>query len=374
MQKLTLALSISLLSTFATATHSANAQSGPSPKTYIVMFKRNAVAQERVPEVANQMAQRAGGRVVYTYQDTIQGTAIEMPDVALQGLRNNPLVELVEADRPVRVIRPMAQTSSSVTTTSTQEVPWGITRVGGFGDGTGKTAWVIDTGIDGKHPDLRVDTRRCFTAFKSGPEAPLGCNDGNGHGTHVAGTIAALNNTIGVVGVAAGATVVPVKVLDTNGSGTISGVIAGIDYVASRGRIGDVANLSLGGGASTTLDNAVIAAANKGIKFAVAAGNEAQPANNASPARANGANIFTISAFGQGDYFAAFSNYGNPPIDYAAPGVNIKSTWKGGGYATLNGTSMATPHAAGILLLGTPKSASNVIGDPDGVPDRIIQR
>jgi subtilisin family serine protease len=405
MKKLTLALSISLLGALAPSFHLANAQTCSStgaymvdasgkcvdlgglqpqspaassvdnaPKTYIAVFKRNAVSKDRIPEVALQMAQKAGGRVRYVYQEAIQGTAIEMPVAALPGLQNNPLVERVEADQAVKLVKPAAQTTSSVTATSTQEVPWGITRVGGFADGTGKTAWVIDTGIDLKHPDLRVDSRRCFTAFKSGTEASLGCNDGNGHGTHVAGTIAALNNTIGVVGVAAGATVVPVKVLESNGGGTVSGVVAGIDYVAAKAMAGEVANMSLGGAASTTLDNAILSAAAKGIKFVLAAGNESQNANNVSPARVNGTNIFTISAFGQGDAFAWFSNFGNPPVDYAAPGVDIKSTWKGGGYATLSGTSMATPHAAGILLLGAPNSKTNVTSDPDGVPDRIIQR
>jgi subtilisin family serine protease len=395
MQKVIPALSISLFSILVSASHSATAQTCSSPgnymldangkcvnldglqpqnpsasggnarKTYIVMFKRNAVSKERVPEVARQMAQRAGGQVRYVYQDSILGTAIDMPEAALNALRNNPTVELIV---------PTARTNSSTTATSTQTVPWGITRVGGFRDGTGRTAWVLDTGIDLRHPDLRVNSQRCFTAFRSGTEATLGCNDGNGHGTHVAGTIAALNNAIGVVGVAAGATVVPVKVLDTNGSGTISGAIAGIDHVAARARAGDVANMSLSAGASSTLDNAVIAAAARGIRFVVAAGNNAQNANNASPARANGVNIFTISAFSQGDTFAPFSNFGNPPVDFAAPGVNVMSTWRGSSYAALDGTSMAAPHAAGILLLGVPNSVSNVLSDPDGMPDRIIQR
>jgi subtilisin family serine protease len=177
-------------------------------------------------------------------------------------------------------------------------------------------------------------------------------------------------DTVGVIGVAAGATVVAVKVLNSAGSGTNSGVIAGVNYVKTYGVAGDVANMSLGGGISTALDNAVFSASAK-VKFCLAAGNSSANANNSSPARVNGANIYTISAFGQGDVFAYFSNYGNPPIDYSEPGVSIYSTYKSGGYATLSGTSMATPHAAGILLLGAISSTKTVTGDPDGNPDKI---
>jgi hypothetical protein len=371
MRKITLAASI-VLTTLATALYSTPASSA-MVKTYIVVFKRDRVAKDQIPEVARQMAQ-GRGRLRHTYQSIIQGSAIEMPEAAMRGLQNHPLVETIEADQALRLIQPLNGTTTTTTTTSTQEIPWGISRVGGFGDGTGKTAWVIDTGIDLTHPDLRVDTQRCFTVFTSGTEAALGCNDGHGHGTHVAGIIGALNNSIGVVGVAAGATVVPVKVMDSNGSGTVAGAIAGIEHVMARAKVGDVVNMSLASGISSTFDNAVRNAASKGIKFVLAAGNSAQHTNNFSPARANGTNIFTISAFSQGDNFASFSNFGNPPIDYAAPGVSIKSTWKGGSYVFLSGTSMAAPHAAGVLLLGAPKSSSTVIGDKDTTPDRIIVR
>jgi subtilisin family serine protease len=130
--------------------------------------------------------------------------------------------------------------------------------------------------------------------------------------------------------------------------------------------------MSLGGGVSQALDDAVVAASSNGIKFCLAAGNEADDANNHSPARANGANIYTISAMSQGDNWASFSNFGNPPVDYCAPGVSVKSTWKDGGYNTISGTSMATPHASGVLLLGGAKASGTVNGDPDGNPDSII--
>jgi subtilisin family serine protease len=204
-----------------------------------------------------------------------------------------------------------------------------------------------------------------FVARETSPD------DLNGHGSHVSGTIAAKDNTIGVIGVAPGAPVVAVRVLDRRGSGSNSGVIAGVDYVAQNGRAGDVANMSLGGSVSTALDTAVVNAAATGVRFALAAGNESDDANNHSPARANGNNIYTVSAFAQGDKWASFSNYGNPPVDYAEPGVSIKSTWKDGGYNTISGTSMATPHLAGLLLAGSIRSGGTVIGDPDGNADTI---
>ena len=223
----------------------------------------------------------------------------------------------------------------------------------------------------GKAQDLNVDASRGFSAFTRGKDA--GVDDGNGHGTHVAGTIGAIDNAIGVIGVGAGATVIPVKVLDRRGSGSNSGVIAGLDYVAANGSPGDVANMSLGGGANTPLDDAVKAAASTGIIFALAAGNDSADANGSSPARANGPNIYTISAMDINDNFASFSNYGSP-VDYCAPGVAINSTWKDGGYRSISGTSMACPHAAGVLLVsgGNPSTSGTVNGDPDGSPDPII--
>jgi len=191
-------------------------------------------------------------------------------------------------------------------------------------------------------------------------------------GTHVAGTIAAINNDIGVVGVAAGATVISVKVLNSRGSGSYAGVIGGVDYVAANGKPGDVANMSLGGGFSQSLNNAVVAAAAKGIKFTLAAGNESTNAGTKSPASANGPNIYTISSMASGDNWSSFSNYGNPPVDYCAPGSSIYSTYKDGGYRTFSGTSMAAPHAAGVLLLGNAGDGGTVKGDPDGNPDSII--
>jgi subtilisin family serine protease len=159
-------------------------------------------------------------------------------------------------------------------------------------------------------------------------------------------------------------------VLDRRGSGSNSGVIAGVDYVAANAGSGDVANMSLGGGISTALDNAVIAASARCI-FVLAAGNSSTDASTSSPARADGPNIYTISAMDSSDTWAYFSNYGDD-VEYCAPGVAVFSTWKDGGYNTISGTSMAAPHAAGVLLLGNVFSDGQVSGDPDTSPDPII--
>jgi len=129
--------------------------------------------------------------------------------------------------------------------------------------------------------------------------------------------------------------------------------------------------MSLGGPAYQPLDDAVVALGKKGIKISLAAGNESDNANNHSPARANGLNVYTVSAMGTSDKWASFSNFGNPPVDFCAPGVSIYSTYKGGAYATMSGTSMAAPHVCGLLLLGNVNTDGKVIGDPDGNPDLI---
>lgn len=257
-----------------------------------------------------------------------------------------------------------------------QVTPWGITRVGGSIDGSGKTAWIIDTGIDLDHPDLNVDVSRSATFILKGPDSKS-ANDGNGHGTHVAGTVAAIDNQIDVVGVAAGATVVAVKVLDRRGSGTISGVIAGIEYVAEFAVNGEGANLSLGGGFSEALNLAVSTAASKGIFFAIAAGNSGADANNYSPASTEADFVWTISAHDINNVMPSFSNWSgptNPPIEFAAPGVSILSLWKDGGTKTISGTSMSAPHALGVLLNtnGNPNSDGLVSNDKDDDPDPIM--
>ncbi|AOL95536.1 S8 family serine peptidase [Porphyrobacter sp. LM 6] len=337
------------------------------PDAYICVFDASVTA-DRVPAAARGAAQAATGQVGHVYTKALRGFSVRASAQGIANMRaKNPSIRYCEQDQVVTAIQTKGGKPGGGTTTQPpQEVPWGITRVRGGAAGTFATAWVIDSGIQLDHPDLNVDTARSRSFLTD--TSP---NDANGHGTHVAGTIAAINNTIGVVGVAPGARVVAVRVLDRRGSGSNSGVIAGVDYVAQNGRAGDVANMSLGGGVSSALDTAVINAAATGVRFAVAAGNSSANAANYSPARANGTNVYTVSSFANGDSWSSFSNYGNPPIDFAEPGSSIKSTWIGSTYNTISGTSMATPHLAGILLQGPVGNGGIVNFDPDGKPDTI---
>ncbi|MBA4046541.1 MAG: peptidase S8 [Erythrobacter sp.] len=335
--------------------------------SYICVFKDEMVSRGNAKTEADRAVKAAKGRMGHVYSAAVRGFSMNASAQGMENMkRNNPNIAFCEEDQVVST----SQTGGGGTGTTqpAQVVPWGIARVRGGRTGTFATAWVIDTGIQLNHPDLNVDTARS-RSFVSGTTS---ANDQNGHGTHVAGTIAARNNTIGVIGVAPGAPVVAVRVLGATGSGSNSGVIAGVDYVAANGRSGDVANMSLGGGASSALDTAVRNAAARGIRFAVAAGNEAQFAGNVSPARLNATNVWTISAFAQGDTWASFSNFGNPPVDFSEPGVAIRSTWINSSYNTISGTSMATPHFAGILLQNRFADGGRVSRDPDGIPDTIV--
>ena len=337
--------------------------------SYICVFNKNAVSRGNSQAEANRAAQSVGARVNHVYSVAIRGFSANMAPQAVERMKaSNPNIAYCEQDQVVTVvpIQAKAPPSGGGSVQPAQETPWGIARVNGGAAGSFATAWVIDTGLDFTHPDLNTDLARSKSFLRD--TSPV---DQNGHGTHVAGTIAALDNTIGVIGVAPGAKVVAVRVLDRRGSGSNSGVIAGVDYVAQNGRSGDVANMSLGGGVSTALDQAVVGAASGGVRFALAAGNESENANNHSPGRANGQNVYTVSAFAVGDKWASYSNFGNPPIDFAEPGSAIKSTWLNGGYNTISGTSMATPHLAGLLLAGSVRAGGNVAGDPDGNPDVI---
>jgi subtilisin family serine protease len=331
--------------------------------SFIFVFDETVVPGE-VRGLAVALTQNFGGSVTYTYQHTIRGFAAKIPAQAAARIAQQPFVKYYEPDGVAyamqRPVKPPKEESNGK-----QTVPWGVTRVGGVGNWADKTAaWVIDTGIDLAHKDLNVDLDRSANFVLRGKDSP---NDGNGHGTHVAGTIAAIGgNGIDVVGVAAGATLVAVRVLDNSGSGTWSAVIAGVDYVAANAEDGDVANMSLGGPKNEAVDAAVAAAASlegKGIKFAIAAGNSGADAGNYSPAGVEEENVYTVSAIGQDGCLASWSNYGSV-VDYAAPGVSILSTKKGGGTTTMSGTSMAAPHVAGLLLLGCIESGGDSCGNP----------
>ncbi|MCU4165683.1 S8 family peptidase [Carboxylicivirga caseinilyticus] len=347
--------------------------------SYIVVLKDDAITEvsgesysskkDKVKAKAEKLFTKKNIKsksLKHIYGKAIKGFALELTAEEVEALKTDESVLRIEEDKIISLSPVTIKKKPGTVVDASQSIPWGITRVGGPVSGVGKTAWIIDSGIDLDHPDLNVDTDRAAQFLGTRYTA----DDQNGHGTHVAGTVAALDNSIGVVGVAPGAFVVPVRVLDRRGSGTTSGVIAGVDYVAANASSSDVANMSLGGGISTTLDEAVLAASSV-LKFALAAGNESDDAANHSPARVNGPNIYTISAMDINDNWAYFSNYG-AGVDYCAPGYSIYSTYKGGDYATLSGTSMASPHVCGLLLITNNLTTDGYVnGDPDGNPDPI---
>ena len=337
------------------------------PNQYIVMLKEDAqlaTNETKIRGKALGLLKNSGieAEVKNVYSHVFPGFAMKLNKGQIKKLEDDPAVLRIMPD--VNVSLPPIFAAKKPDNpgngggggggTTGQTTPWGITRVGGAADGTGKTAWIVDSGIDLDHPDLNGDAGRSvsFVAGDSSPE------DANGHGTHVAGTVAALDNNEGVIGVAAGARVVSLRVLGADGSGDFSWTIDALDHVVQNGSSGDVVNMSLGPNSPYT-DPAVIAATQAvgqaGIKVAIAAGNSYDDSALYSPANANGQNIYTISALAEGDFFAFFSNYGSP-VDYIAPGYQVESTWLNGGYNTISGTSMASPHAAGVLLLGNPSS------------------
>lgn len=363
----------------------------PIPGQYIVTFKSNTLAKR--PSKSSKIAYETTmskvkeevltkfeslklekNSVKATFGYALEGFVAVLNDNQLEELKKDPRVKSIENDYIIALAPPPGKGPGNGggggTTDPTQETPWGITRVGGAVNGAGKTAWIIDSGIDSDHPDLNVDVARSRSYVTKGAYS---IEDGSGHGTHVAGTVAALDNNIGVVGVAPGASIVALRVLDNRGSGSFSWTIQALDYVAANANAGDAVNMSLGPRSRYTdsaVDAATLNVASLGIKIAIAAGNSSDDSSFYSPARNNHPNIYTVSAMDINDNWASFSNYGSP-VDYAAPGVNVKSTYKDGGYANLNGTSMASPHVCGLLLLGNIVSDGFVNGDPDGNPDPI---
>ena len=339
--------------------------------SYICKFNAGSVGRGNERAEANRAASAAGGRIGHVYDVALQGFSIHASARGVEMMaRNNPRIDYCEQDQVMAIVDPvevLARPGGGGGTAPAEITPPGITEVNGGATYTGGgRAFVIDTGIDLTHPDLNVAPQgngddglsANFVSRESSAD------DLNGHGSHVAGTIAGIKNSVGTVGVAAGAKVVAVRVLDRRGSGSNADVIKGVDYVAKWGVLGDVANMSLGGGVSTLLDGAVLTASAK-VKFALAAGNETDDAINHSPGRVNGDNIYTIAAYSATtDVWASFSNYNVNIVDFAEPGVSVFSTWKDGGYNTISGTSMATPHMAGILLRGGPATPTMYINRP----------
>lgn len=281
-----------------------------------------------------------GFRADHVFSHAVRGFSARLTARQIADLEDDFRVSYVELDGEMSI--------------TAQTLPWGIDRVdadlstalAGNGSGTvsGVTAYVIDTGIATKHRDLTVSKHVNFAGGKNA--------DCNGHGTHVAGTVAAKDDANDVVGMAPGATLVAVKVLSCSGSGSTSGVIKGVDYVTANAVPGrSVANMSLGGGVSQALDDAVIRSANAGVTYVIAAGNSGADACASSPARAGVTDgIITVAATASNDTEASFSNYG-ACVDIWAPGVSILSTGMRGGTTTMSGTSMASPHVAGAGAL-----------------------
>lgn len=339
---------------------------------YIVTYKNTvdatSVSSTRVARLNRDVLQEnniSSASVKASFTGDAGGFVALLTAGEAENLKNDPAVERVEPDRIVAL-------STCFTVVAPTLITWNVNKVG-YGDGTGKTAWIIDTGIDFDHPDLNVDVARS-RSFISGQTS---ADDENGHGTHVAGIIGAKNNTFGVLGVASGANLVSLRVLDKDGKGSLSSIIQALSYVNTNAKPGDVVNMSLGEDqVSEILDQQVQATAAKGILISIAAGNDGKAANLYSPGRVNGANIFTVSATDSLNNFASFSNYGNDVVDFAAPGVRILSTYKDGLYARMSGTSMAAPHLAGLLLLNgrNINSSGTAFNDPDGNPDKIAHK
>lgn len=343
------------------------------PGKYIVMYKESAVnaragiTSAKLDDITEEVLSRNRiniNALRKSFTGARQGGFIaDLSNEEAEKLRNDADIQAIELDRVIAL-------STCFTVVEPRLITWNINRVG-YGDGRGKRAWIIDTGIDFDHPDLTVDQ----TKSKSFISGVASADDENGHGTHVAGIIGAKNNSFGVLGVASGATLVSLRVLDKDGKGNLSNIVQALAYVSANASAGDVVNMSVGDedGVSDILDQQVKNTAAKGIYIAIAAGNDHTDASKYSPGRANGTNIYTVSAIDSLDNFASFSNYGNDVVDYAVPGVRILSTYMGNKYAYMSGTSMAAPHMAGLLLLkgSSITTSGNAKNDPDGNADRI---
>jgi serine protease len=316
---------------------------------YIVVFDDLQVARTQVAGQAEALARQHGGRILHVYENGLRGFAASMSATAAAAIARNPRIRYVEQDSVMTIVA------------SQPNATWGLDRIDQRDFPLNQTynydtnavnvdVYIIDTGIRGSHVEFGGRVTNGYTAIAD----DNGTNDCNGHGTHVAATVGGA-----IYGVAKSVELHPVRVLGCNGSGSTAGVIAGVDWVANNHATPAVANMSLGGGASTALDDAVRAAIASGVTFAIAAGNSNANACNSSPARVEQA--LTVGSTTNTDARSSFSNFG-VCLDLFAPGSSITSAWNTSDTATntISGTSMATPHVAGVaaLYLATNPSAS----------------
>ncbi len=340
--------------------------------SYIFVLSSDVAAKE-VPGLAKGLAKQYGGTVRHTYAKVMKGFSATMSeqDAALLASQNPQILRYARNGVVFAGKQSNANGSGSKGPKPTEQItPWGILRVGGSGDGTGRHAWILDTGIDLANPDLNVDESTGINCVSRGKDT---IDDTIGHGTQNAGIIAAINNDIDVVGVAAGATVHPVRVLHNNLYGYFDEIICGINHIANTVDSVDanpshhVVNMSisavvLGQEDGVALMEAAIQDAidKHGLRFSVCAGNDGDDAANYSPARMTDPNVYTVTAIDQNDQLYSRGNYG-PAVNWAAPGVAVTTLKTGGGLATWSGCSYAVPHVSGILLLGN-----------DPVPDGYV--